>query len=565
MFIAGEEAPQHPEYVLATNPAYRSRNVGLWAAAGHDLGIPGFAQGGISDPTVTGGGVIGTITQDSLDKLVSAANGFIGAHAPSGGGGGGGAGSTSGLSGSLIQIVDQIAKRMGWGAPLIQDWLNVINRESGGSMTATNPSSGAYGIAQMNTGTGVAAAKAKYYSYGGNPNTMSGQLIAMANYMAEAYHGPAGAWNSELTRGAYRIGGLVIPGYAQGGIASAGSALLSGTVPAALGSNFSVTGALLGNAEYAKIMSWLSGLLGTDGQVNKITDLMSYWQGMWGLNSTVAGIVSGGPSAAILTDATGNQYIDQADVNTAISELTQYVGWESEIVSDLQQALSMSDYMLGVIPQAMSGAKGYIKGNLSKIASLKKGKQTASIKAQIAALQSQNVTLGGSGTSVGSGGLLGKWAGYLSTLGQYPDTIGGAGGSGYGGELGPAQISLARYQQELSALSPAALSAALATAQASSGSSQNSELSSLLEQLNTQLAQQYEVSQAQYGVLSGQMYGMGRGLPSYAGSYASGGIVPGFPGEPKTIIAHAGEMVSNGTPTVELHFASGHGVAQQVC
>jgi hypothetical protein len=47
MVMVGEEAPRHPEYVVATNPAYRKRNMGLWAQAGHDLGIPGFAEGGV--------------------------------------------------------------------------------------------------------------------------------------------------------------------------------------------------------------------------------------------------------------------------------------------------------------------------------------------------------------------------------------------------------------------------------------------------------------------------------------------------------------------------------------
>jgi len=47
MYLAGEEAPNHPEYVLATNPAYRQRNLKLWSAAGRELGVPGFAQGGV--------------------------------------------------------------------------------------------------------------------------------------------------------------------------------------------------------------------------------------------------------------------------------------------------------------------------------------------------------------------------------------------------------------------------------------------------------------------------------------------------------------------------------------
>lgn len=47
MAIVGEEAPRHPEYVIATNPAYRNRNQGLWAQAGEKLGMPGFATGGV--------------------------------------------------------------------------------------------------------------------------------------------------------------------------------------------------------------------------------------------------------------------------------------------------------------------------------------------------------------------------------------------------------------------------------------------------------------------------------------------------------------------------------------
>ena len=48
-YMVGEEGPAHPEYVIATNPAYRSRNLGLWAQAGHEIGVPGFAFGGIPD------------------------------------------------------------------------------------------------------------------------------------------------------------------------------------------------------------------------------------------------------------------------------------------------------------------------------------------------------------------------------------------------------------------------------------------------------------------------------------------------------------------------------------
>lgn len=47
--IMGEEAPEHPEWVIPTNPAYRSRAIGLWQLAGRELGVPGFRRGGRVD------------------------------------------------------------------------------------------------------------------------------------------------------------------------------------------------------------------------------------------------------------------------------------------------------------------------------------------------------------------------------------------------------------------------------------------------------------------------------------------------------------------------------------
>ena len=47
MAIVGEEAPRHPEYVIPTNPAYRSRAIGLYGQLSKELGIPGFKDGGV--------------------------------------------------------------------------------------------------------------------------------------------------------------------------------------------------------------------------------------------------------------------------------------------------------------------------------------------------------------------------------------------------------------------------------------------------------------------------------------------------------------------------------------
>jgi TP901 family phage tail tape measure protein len=62
-YFAGEEAPRHPEYILATNPKYRQRNLGLWAQAGSALGVSGFAQGGVHGdaPHFDIGGIFGTL------------------------------------------------------------------------------------------------------------------------------------------------------------------------------------------------------------------------------------------------------------------------------------------------------------------------------------------------------------------------------------------------------------------------------------------------------------------------------------------------------------------------
>ena len=46
MAIVGEEAPTHPEYVIPTNPAYRSRAIGLVGQMMNDLGLQHYATGG---------------------------------------------------------------------------------------------------------------------------------------------------------------------------------------------------------------------------------------------------------------------------------------------------------------------------------------------------------------------------------------------------------------------------------------------------------------------------------------------------------------------------------------
>ncbi|MGH9071244.1 MAG: hypothetical protein ACRDX8_08815 [Acidimicrobiales bacterium] len=113
-----------------------------------------------------------------------------------GGGGGGGGGGGSGSDIAIGEVhwhqIRKIAGHHHWGNAQVGDWINVIRVESGGIRTAQNPTSSAYGIAQFIEGA------SEYYTHGGNPNTVVGQLTAMANYIAERYGTPSQAWAHEL-------------------------------------------------------------------------------------------------------------------------------------------------------------------------------------------------------------------------------------------------------------------------------------------------------------------------------------------------------------------------------
>jgi hypothetical protein len=85
--------------------------------------------------------------------------------------------------------VAAIGQNKGWNKQQIDDWFyRLIPSESPGTLTAQNPTSNAYGIAQFINGP------REYYTYGGNPNTVQGQLTAMANYISQRYGDPSTAW-----------------------------------------------------------------------------------------------------------------------------------------------------------------------------------------------------------------------------------------------------------------------------------------------------------------------------------------------------------------------------------
>ena len=117
---------------------------------------------------------------------------------PPGGFGGGGTGGA--LAGSALQeLAYSMLQQRGWGV----QWpaFNSLEvREAGWNMTATNPSSGAYGLAQFINGP------SEYAQYGGNSTTAAGQLTAMLNYISQRYGDPNGAWAHEIADNWYAAG-----------------------------------------------------------------------------------------------------------------------------------------------------------------------------------------------------------------------------------------------------------------------------------------------------------------------------------------------------------------------
>lgn len=71
--IVGEGNPVHPEFVVPTDPMYRSRALGLWNVLGKKLGAPQSFMGGV--PAYKSGGILGTI-KDSFGSATDFVKGL---------------------------------------------------------------------------------------------------------------------------------------------------------------------------------------------------------------------------------------------------------------------------------------------------------------------------------------------------------------------------------------------------------------------------------------------------------------------------------------------------------
>ncbi|MHB1008321.1 MAG: aggregation-promoting factor C-terminal-like domain-containing protein [Propionibacteriaceae bacterium] len=90
-----------------------------------------------------------------------------------------------------------MASKYGWGDSQFQCFNNIIMNESGWKATATNPSSGAYGIPQALPGSKMATAGADWRT---NPAT---QITWALGYVQSRYSTPCGAWSFKSAHGWY--------------------------------------------------------------------------------------------------------------------------------------------------------------------------------------------------------------------------------------------------------------------------------------------------------------------------------------------------------------------------
>jgi hypothetical protein len=109
----------------------------------------------------------------------------------------------TGSGATIMELMKSMAASVGWTGA---QWtaLNAVEmREAGYDLTATNPSSGAYGLAQFINGP------SEYAQYGGNSTTAAGQITAMINYIAQRYGEPSAALDHEIQYNWYGQGGVI--------------------------------------------------------------------------------------------------------------------------------------------------------------------------------------------------------------------------------------------------------------------------------------------------------------------------------------------------------------------
>jgi len=157
----------------------------LWSGVKGTSPVKGLSAilTGQAPPTAQTEGLQGTgdITDASTASTGSSGNS----------GGSGQLAAPTGVSGSNEAILKQVAAQHGWTGSQWTCLYNVEMAEAGFDITATNHSSGAYGMAQGISGPSW------YAQYGGDSSSALGQSVGMCNYIAQRYGTPCAAWAHE--------------------------------------------------------------------------------------------------------------------------------------------------------------------------------------------------------------------------------------------------------------------------------------------------------------------------------------------------------------------------------
>jgi hypothetical protein len=220
--------------------------------------LPGFASGGlvgnftpqnwVNRTSAVYGSDVSNVEASDLNTAVNALlKSYIAAQAasvPST--------ATAGTAGGIIAtMMKNMAAARGWTGAQWDALYAVEMAEAGFNMTATNPSSGAYGLAQFINGP------SEYAQYGGNSTTAQGQITGMLNYIAQRYGTPEAAWAHESAYHWYDNGGWLMPGLTM---AYNGTGKPEPVGAAALGAQVNVSFELgsSGNATFDEFMlTWI--------------------------------------------------------------------------------------------------------------------------------------------------------------------------------------------------------------------------------------------------------------------------------------------------------------------
>lgn len=180
-----------------------SQHAPKFADMARKASIPGFASGGmigqkldnVNDNLIPQTqGTVNKVVQSATQAWVTATMKQMQAAAASA------SMSMAGVANSsALAALKSAAAKMGWTGNQWQALYNVEMREAGFNLSAKNPSSGAYGLAQFINGP------SEYAQYGGNLSA-AGQATAMVNYIKSRYGSPSAAWAHETSAGWYENG-----------------------------------------------------------------------------------------------------------------------------------------------------------------------------------------------------------------------------------------------------------------------------------------------------------------------------------------------------------------------